>query len=1171
MFLFQNQHLSSAQKFVISFVYNHIWKRISNSFVDLITPSIVKSNQLIKITDYRNHNGFCEGIELLLKTRGETHFKGKSTSHLTKRTENVIECNVLSENRFLNCTTNEESCKIDKKCQFKSNTSNGLRVNGFQVNESHKKNANLDLSPNKETMISFQGHIKKCSQINVNSECDGDKDLKNTIDCKKNDLTPSVLCLKTNNSGSNDIQRNSCKTVNPPDSNSTLQNAGDILDKERLAGAIQDKTSKIKYTKNINKYHSNKTSNDLPKIPKSYQGMDTNSPLKKTCPTDINKKGNKSSKSRSTVDRQRKSKDVKDKLVIEDNCSLKAGSSLKFKTNRKNDGITKHDQIDPQVSLLDQKEYFKNISKTDLKQENIPENGCTFIKEVKQSKYMTKSQYEIETKQESGSEIDVLDESCDKSMLKTYKNANEVSSISKIMNKTSSLQMKLIKINKAIKSKPSKSKYKKRKARIEKKLKKLILLTQATTEIQPNNIKEKMTTNKNKVGSSSAEECKLQNINSIVTESYNRKSDILPKHLNDKEKPISNSGKEANQNSKRITNETNKTPENVKNNNLVVFDTTQEEGRFLVHEQRFGKTLKSNLINLNTVITEESSPKKSHSKTKNSTINIDSKIKLKKSDSENLKPVTITPWKRNKDMLAESRNKTKNESKISNKHLDSGTSTANASFTIPDVSSHNKTNKKPLMKTFSLSGVHSQNKKESLSPKKTASVESSTLKVKVSLATKSEIPHIKDNNSSNNYYQNETQTTLKNKDIQNYSKEEQQIRHRPTEQFYRKTLVDSKTAAVCDEKKMGAASGNELNSKSGKVIGAKQNLDVAQNQLKEKPNDSLNSTKHLEYQNVVNRTVPKKTVSLPLKESNENIISSLKQPHATHSIVGTNSKRENKSDKQTQFQGSVPPVGSSKPIKSNLEKNTAVISSNTGSESAISAQHADKNKVKDMSSFQNAVSLKKSSQSTNKTRLEYDDVLLAKTVSDISEGLSKILGKEEFKLKMNQLLHGFSVTGQKQQANSIQRQVKSQGVVKTKNEKEKKSINVTSQESDIAVKSVNIKELNVKLKSHEPSSQKSILAKDKTSGKNATKTNNAPGNTGVKENIVFGKPHSKPLTVSVRPALSVPKDTKSRENMTRSAGKNVQRQAAAKTRNTTTITSAPKVKTVISNKRPSSE
>lgn len=1168
MFLFQNQHLSSAQKFVISFVYNYIWKRLSNSFVDLITPSIVKSNQLIKITDYRNHNGFCEGIELLLKTRGETHFKGKSTSHLTKRSDNVIECNVLNENRFLNSTTNEESCKIDKKCQFKSNTSNGLRVNGFQVNESHKKNVNLDLSPNKETLISLQSHIKKCSQINVNSECDGDKDLKNTIDCKKNDLTPSVLCLKTNNSGSNDIQRNNCKTVNPPDSNSTLQNTEDILDRERLAGAIQVKTSKIKDTKNINKYHSNKTSNDLPKGPKSYEGMDTNSPLKKTCPTDINKKDNKSSKSRSTMDRQRKSKDVKDKLVIEDNCSLKAGSSLKFKTNRNSDGITKHDKIDPQASLLDQKECFKNVSKTDLKQENIPENGCTFIKEVKQSKYMTKSQYKIETKQESGSKIDVLDESCDKSMSKTNKNANEVSSISKIMNKTSYLQMKLIKINKAIKSKPSKSKYKKRKARIEKKLKKLILLTQATTEIQPNNIKEKMTTNKNKVGSSSAEEYKLQNIKSIVTESYKSKSDILPKHLNDKEKPISNSGKEASQNTKRLTNETNKTPETVKNNNLVVFDTTQEEGQFLVYEQRFGKTLKSNLINLNMVMTEESSPKKSHSKTKNSTRNIDSKIKLKKSDSENLKPVTITPWKRNKDLSAESRNKTKNESKISNKHLDCGTSTANTSFTIPDVSSHNKTNKKPLVKTFSLSGVHSQNKKESLSPKKTASVESSTLKAKVSLATKNEIPHIKDNNSSNNYYPSEKQTTLKNKEIKNYSNEEQQMRH--TEQFYRKTLVDSKTAAVCDEKKMGAASGNELNSKSGKVICAKQNLDVAQNQLKEKPNDSLNSTKHLEYQNVVNRTVPKKTVSLPLKESNANVISSLKQPHATHSIVGTNSKRENKSDKQTQFQGGRPPVGSSKPIKSNLEKNTAAISSNTGSESAISAQHADKNKAKDMSSFQNAVSLKKSSQSTNKTRLEYDDVLLAKTVSDISQGLSKILGKEEFKLKMNQLLHSFSVTGQKQQTNSIKKQIKSQGVVKTKNEKEK-SNNVMSQESDIAVKSVNIKELNVKLKSHEPSSQKSILAKDKISDKNAIKTNNAPGNTGVKENIVFGKPHSKPLTVSVRPALSVPKDTKSRENMTRSAGKNVQRQAAAKTRNTTTISSAPKVKTVISYKRPSSE
>lgn len=1166
--MFQNQHLSSAQKFVISFVYNYIWKRISNSFVDLITPSIVKSNQLIKITDYRNHNGFCEGIELLLKTRGETHFKGKSTSNLTKRTENAIECNLLSESRFLNSRTNEECCKIDEKGQFKSNTSNGLRVHGFQVNESHKKNVNLDLSTNKETLISLQGHIK-CSHINVNSECDGDKDLKNTIDCKKNDLTPSVLCLKANNSGSNDIQRNSCKTVNPPDSNSSLQNAGDILDKERLAGAVQDKTSKIKDTKNINKYHSNKTSNDLPKGPKPYQGMDTNSPLKKTCPTDINKKGNKSSKSRSTMDRQRKSKDVKDKLVIEDNCSLKAGSSLKFKTIRNNDGITKHDQIDPQVSLLDQKECFKNVSKTDFKQENIPENGCTFIKEVKQSKYMTKSQYEIETKQESGSKIGVLDKSCDKSMLKTNKNANEVSSISKIMNKTSSLQMKLIKINKAIKSKPSKSKYKKRKARIEKKLKKLILLTQATTEIQPNNIKEKMTTNKTKVGSSSAEEYKLQNIKSIVTESYNSKSDIFPKHLNDKEKPISNSGKEANQNRKRLTNETNKTPETVKNNNLVVFDTTQEEGRFLVHEQRLGKTLKSNLINLNTVVTEESSPKKSHSKTKNSTRNIDSKIKLKKSDSENLKPVTITPWKRNKDMSAESRNKTKNESKISNKHLDSGTSTANTSFTIPDVSSHNKTNKKPLMKTFSLSGVHSQNKKESLSPKKTASVESSTLKVKVSLETKNEIPHIKDNNSSNNYYLSEKQKTLKNEDIKNYSNEEQQIKH--TEQFYRKTLVDSKTAAVCDEKKMGAASGNELNSKNGKVICAKQNLDVAQNQLKEKPNDSLTSSKHLEYQNVVNRTVPKKTVSLPLKESNANIISSLKQPHATHSIVGTNSKRENKSNKQTQFKGGRPPVGSSKPIKSNLEKNTVAISSNTGSESATSAQHADKNKAKDMSSFQNAVSPKKSSQSTNKTRLEYDDVLLAKTVSDISQGLSKILGKEEFKLKMNQLLHSFSVTGQKQQANSIQRQIKSQGIVKTKNEKEKKSNNVTSQESDIAVKSVNIKELNVKLKSPEPFSQKSILAKDKTSGKNATKINNAPGNTGVKENIVFGKPHSKPLTVSVRPALSVPKDTKSRENMTRSAGKNVQRQAAAKTRNTTTITSAPKVKTVISSKRPSSE
>lgn len=1167
MFLFQNQHLSSAQKFAISFVYNYIWKRISNSFVDLITPSIVKSNQLIKITDYRNHNGFCEGIELLLKTRGETHFKDKSTSHLSKRTENVIECNVLSEKRFLNSTTNEESCKIDKKCQFKSNTSNGLRVQGFQVNESPKKNVNLDLSPNKETLIPLQGHIKKCSQINVNYECDREKDLKNTIDCKKNDLTPSVLYLKTNNSGSNDIQRKNCKTVNPPDSNSTLQNAGDILDKERLAGDIQDKTSKIKDTKNINKYHSNKTSNDLPKGPKSYQGMDTNSPLKKTCHTDINKKGNKSSKSRSTMDRQRKSKVVKDKLVIEDNCSLKAGSSLKFKTNRNNDGITKHDKIDPQASLLDQKECFKNVSKTDLKQENIPENGCTFIKEVNQSKFMTKSQYEIETKQESGSKIDVLDESCDKSILKTNKNVNEVSSISKIMNKTSSLQMKLIKINKAIKSKPSKSKYKKRKARIEKKLKKLILLTQATTEIQPNNIKEKMTTNKNKVGSSNAEEYKLQNIKSIVTESYNSKSDILPKH--DKEKPISNSGKEANQNPKRLTNETNKTPETVKNNNLVVFDTSQEEGRFLVHEQRFGKTLKSNLINLNTVITEESSPKKSHSKTTNSTRNIDSKIKLKKCDSENLKPVTITPWKRNKDMSDESRNKTKNESKISNKHLDSGTSTTNTSFIIPDVSSHNKKNKKPLMKTCSLSGVHSQNKKESLSPKKTASVESSTLKVKVSLATKNEIPHIKDNNSSNNYYPSEKQTTLKNKDIKNYSNEEQQIRH--TEQFYRKSLVDSKTAAVCDEKKMGAASGNELNSKSDKVICAKQNLDLAQNQLKEKPNDSLNSTKHLESQNVVNRTVPKKTGSLPLKESNANIISSLKQPHATHSIVGTNSKRENKSDKQTQFQGGRLPVGSSKPIKSNLEKNTAAISSNTGSESAISAQHADKNKAKDMTSFQNAVSLKKSSQSTNKTRLEYDDVLLAKTVSDISQGLSKILGKEEFKLKMNQLLHSFSVTGQKQQANSIQRQIKSQGVVKTKNEKEKKSNNVTSQESDIAVKSVNIKELNVKLKSHEPSSQKSILAKDKTSGKNVTKTNNAPGNTGVKENIVFGKPHSKPLTVSVRPALSVPKDTKSRENITRSVGKNFQRQAAAKTRNTTTITSAPKVKTVISNKRPSSE
>lgn len=1166
MFLFQNQHLSSAQKFVISFVYNYIWKRISNSFVDLITPSIVKSNQLIKITDYRSHNGFCEGIELLLKTRGETHFKGKSTSHLTKRAENVIECNVLNENRFLNSSTNEENCKIDKKCQFKSNTSNGLQAHGFQVNESHKKNVNLDLSPNKETLITLQGHIKNCSQINVNSGCDREKDLKNTIDCKKNDLTPSVLCLKTNNSGSNDIQRNNCKTVNPPDSNSTLQNAGDILDKERLAGAIQDKTSKIKGTKNINKYHSNKTSNDLPKGPKSYQGMDTNSPLKKTCPTDINKKGNKSSKSRSTMDRQRKIKDVKDKLVIEDNCSMKAGSSLKFKTNRNNDGITKHD---PQVSLLDQNECFKNVSKTDLKQENIPENGCTFIKEVKQSKNMIKSQYEIETKQESGSKIGVLDESCDKSILKTNKDANEVSSISKIMNKTSSLQMKLIKINKAIKSKPSKSKYKKRKARIEKKLKKLILLTQATTEIQPNNIKEKMTTNKNKVGSRSAEEYKLQNIKSIVTESYNSKSDILPKHLNDEEKPISNSGKEANQNPKRLTNETNKTSKTVKNNNLVVFDTSQEEGRFLVHEQRFGKTLKSNLINLNTVITEESSPKKSHSKTTNSTRNVDSKIKLKKGDSENLKPVTLTPWKRNKDMLAESRNKTKNESKISNKHLDIATSTANTSFTIPDVSSQNKTNKKPLMKTFSLSGVHNQNKKESLSPKKTASVESSTLKVKVSLATKNEIPHIKDNNSSNNYYPSEKQTTLKNKDIKNYSNEEQQIRH--TEQFYRKSLVDSKTAAVCDEKKMGAASGNELNSKSAKVICAKQNLDLAQNQLKEKPNDSLNSTKHLEYQNVVNRTVPNKTVSLPLKESNANNISSLKQPHTTHSIVGTNSKRENKSDKQTQFQGGRPPVGSSKPIKSNLEKNTAAISSNTGSESAISAQHAEKNKAKDMSSFQNAVSLKKSSQSTNKTRLEYDDVLLAKTVSDISQGLSKILGKEEFKLKMNQLLHSFSVTGQKQQTNSIQRQIKSQGVVKTKNEKEKKSNNVTSQESDIAVKSVNIKELNVKLKRHEPSSQKSILAKDKTSGKNATKTNNAPGNTSVKENIVFGKPHSKPLTVSVRPALSVPKDTKSRENMTRSAGKNVQRQAAAKTRNTTTITSAPKVKTVISNKRPSSE
>lgn len=1168
MCLFQNQHLSSAQKFVISFVYNYIWKRISSSFVDLITPSIVKSNQLIKITDYRNHNGFCEGIELLLKTRGETYFKGQSTSNLTKMTENVNECNVIGENRFLISSTNENSCKVDNKCQFKSNTSNGLLVHGFQVNENYTKNVKLDLSANKETLIPSPGHLKKCSQINVNSECDKAKNLKNTTDCKKSDLSLSVPCLKTNNSSLNDIQRNSCKAVNPPDSNSTLQNAGYIIDKKRSAGVIRDKTSKIKDKKNTYKYHSNKTGNDLSKSSKSYEGVVTNS-LIKTSPTDNNKKGNKSNKSRSSIDRQRKSEGVEDSLVAEGNVFLKAGSSLINKTNRNNDGIAQNDyNIVPQASLMDQKECYKNVSKNDFKQDNIQENGYSFTQDVKKPKDMTQSQYEIEIKQDSGSKIDVVDESCDKSMLKTNKDANKVSDISKVMKKTLSLQMKLVKINKALKSKPSKSKYKKRKARIEKKLKKLILQTEATKELQSNNIKDKMTINKNNGGSISAEEYKLQNIKSTLTESYKSKSDIIPKRLNDKEKPISKSGKEANLDPKRLItgNETNKTPEIVKNN-LVVFDATQEEGRFLVHEQRFGKTVNSNLINLNTVITEESSPKKSHNKT-NSIRNIDSKIKLEKSGSKNLKPITITPWKRNKDVSAESRNKTKNESKNSNKQIDSGTSKANTSFSIPDVSSHHRINKKPLNKALSLSNVHSQTKKERLSPKKNTSVESSTLNA--SLATKNKIPQNEDKNSINKYYPSEEQTTLKNKVINNYSNEEQQIKH--TEQFYRKTLVDTKTAAVYDEKKTSAASGNELNNTSGKVISAKQNSDVAPKQLKEKPKDSLNSTKNLEYQNVVNRAVPHKTVSLPLKESNANIVSSLKQPHGTHSIVRTDSKRENKLDKQTQLQGGRIAVGSSKPIKSNLEKNTAaIISSNTRSESSISPQHADKNKAKDMSSFQNAGSLKKSSQSTNKTRLEYDDVLLAKTVSDISQGLSKILGKEEFKLKMNQLLHSFTVTGQKQQANNIKRQIKSQGVIKTKHEKEKKSINVTSQEPDIPVKSINNKELNIKLKSHKPLSQKSILGKDKTSGKNTTKTNNVSGNTGLKENIVFGKAHTKPLTVSVRPALSVPKDTKTRENMTRSAGKNVQRQVAAKTRNTTTITSAPKVKTVISNKRPSSE
>lgn len=1146
MSLFQNQHLSSAQKIVISFVYNYVWKRISSSFVDLITPSIVKSNQLMKITDYRNHDGFCEGIEFLLKTRGEIYFKCPNTSNIVKRTENVIECNVLGEDKLLNGSTNK-SCKIDNKCQFNRNTSNGLREHGFQVNENYTNNVNLDISPNKETSIPLLSQLKK-HQVNMNSE----KDLKNTTESKKNDLPVSVPSLKKKNSGFNDIQRNISKTVNSPDSNSTLKNAGDILDKGRSAGVRRDKTSKMKDKKNKNKYHSNKTSNDLPKGSKSYQDMDMNSPVKTK---DSNMKGNKSNKSRSSIDRQGKSERVVKKLEVDENVSLKAGNSLKIQTNRNDDVITQNDyDIDPKSSLLDPKKCFTNVSKTAFKEDNIQENDYSLINEVKQSKDITKSRHEIKMKKESGSKIDIADESCDKRWLNAYTDVNEDSSISKIMNKTSSLQMKLVKINKALKLKPSKSKYKKKKASIEKKLKKLISLTR---ELQANNIKDKMTINK----INGAEEYKSQNAKCTLTESHKSKSDIIPKHLNNKEKPISKSSEDTNQDPKRLTNDNNNTPEIVKNN-LVVFDTTQEEGRLLVHEQSFGKTLKSNLINLNTVVTEESSKKKSSRKMSNPVRNVDSEVKLKKSDSENLKPVTITPWKRNKDISAESRSKTKNGSTNSNKYLESGSSTVNAPFSTPDVSSHNKINKKPLTKSVSLSNVDSQTKKESLSPKKTASVESSTLKV--SLNANNNIPHIKD---KSRYYPSKEQTNLKTKDIKNYSNEEQKIGH--TEQFSKKTSVDTKTAA--GEKKMGAASGNELNSKRGKVISAKQNLEVTQKQLKGKPNDCFKSTKNLESQNVVSRVVPNKTVSHPLKEINENVVSSLKQPKATHSTDGINSKRENKLDKQTHLQVVKTAVVSSKPMKSNLEKNTAVTFSKSGAEPSSVTPLVDKNKAMDMSGIQNAVSLKESSKSTNKTRLEYDDVLLAKTVSDISQGLNKILGKEEFKLKMNQLLHSFTVTGQKQQANNIQRQIKSQGVVKTKHEKDKKSNHNFSEESAIAVKSNNNKELNVILKSNEPLSQKSNLAKDKPTGKNTTKTNNVFGNAGVKENIMFGTTNTKPLTVSVRPALSVRKDTKTHENKTRSGGKNVQRQAAAKIKNTTTINSPSKVKTVISNKRPSSE